>query len=87
MNLFDRDLFELWRLLLGTICTIYAIVVSVRSLWSWVVYLSVPGRTTTVMRNYVIVQLLRLKPGRFADELAQIGALLLVLLLLLRFHA
>lgn len=87
MRLFDRDLFELWRLLLGTICTIYATVITVRSLWGWVVYLSVPGRSTTVMRNYVIVQLLRLRPGRFADELLYIAGLSILLLLLLRFHA
>lgn len=87
MSILDRDLFELWRLLLGVLCGTYAAVVTARSLWGWVVYLSVPGRHTTVMRNYVLVSLLRLRPGRFAGELLQISGLCVILLLLLRFHA
>lgn len=86
MNLLDRDLFEVWRLILAILCTVYAAVVTARSLWSWIVCLSGAGRTTTIMRNYVIVQLLRLRPGRFRGELFRIGALLVALAVLLRFH-
>ena len=42
MNLGDRDLFELWRLLLATTCGIYATVVTVRSLVGWLLYFSEP---------------------------------------------
>lgn len=87
MSILDRDLFELWRLLLGVLCGTYAAVVTARSLWGWVVYFSVPGRHTMVMRNYVLVSLLRLRPERFAGELLQISGLCVILLLLLRFHA
>lgn len=81
-----RDLFELWRLVLGFLCTIYATVVTVQSLWSWCVYFSGADRSTTLMRRYVIVQLLRLKPGRFSWELVQIGFWLVVLIAILRVH-
>jgi hypothetical protein len=87
VSILDRDLFELWRLLLGVLCGTYAAVVTARSLWGWVVYLSVPGRQTTVMRNYVLVLLLRLRPGRFAGELLQIFGLSVILFVLLRYHA
>lgn len=39
------------------------------------------------MRNYVLVLLLRLRPGRFAGELLQIGGLCIILIILLRYHA
>lgn len=90
MSAFDilggRDLFELWRLLLGTVCTIYAIVVTARSLWGWVEYLSGSDRTKSMMRKYVIVQLLRLHLRPFAWELAQIGFWALLFLVILYGH-
>lgn len=86
MSFAHRDLFELWRLVLGILCTIYATVVTVQSLWHWGVYLSGGDRSTTLMRRYVIIQLLRLKPGRFTWELVQIGFWLVVLMVILRVH-
>lgn len=82
-----RDLFEVWRLLLGTICTIYAVVVTGRSLWRWCIYFSGSERTTSLMRNYVIVQLLGLRPRRFTREFLQIGLWAAILLVLLYGHA
>ena len=81
-----RDLFELWRLVLGTICTIYATVVMVRSLWRWCVYLSGSDRTISMMRSYMIVQLLRLRLHRFTWEFVQISLLLLILVMVLSWH-
>jgi hypothetical protein len=86
VNLVHRDLFEVWRFILGVVCTVYATVVTVRSLWEWCVYFSGADRSTALMRRYVIVQLLRLSPGRFTWELAQIGFWLSVLIVLLRLH-
>jgi hypothetical protein len=79
----DRDLFDLWRYLLGIICTVYAIIVTGRSLWGWYLYFSAPDRVTTLMKRYTVVQLLRLRLGRFAWEFTRIGfwSLLLVFLL------
>ncbi|HUN81437.1 MAG TPA: hypothetical protein VMV81_08005 [Phycisphaerae bacterium] len=80
-----RDLFESWRLLLTVVCSIYALVVTGKSLWDWVVYFSAPDKTTTLMRSYVIATLLRIRVRRFAGELSLIAfwssALLLILLL------
>ena len=82
----DRDLFELWRVVLATICGIYATVVTVRSLWGWMGFLSGSDRTMTLMRSYLVVHLLRLRGGRFVRELAWIGSYLAVLIVLLLWH-
>ncbi|MBN2561486.1 MAG: hypothetical protein JXQ75_11210 [Phycisphaerae bacterium] len=81
-----RDLFEVWRLVLGTICTIYALVMTARSLWRWCVYLSGADRTVSMMRSYMIVQLLRLRFRRFTREFVQIGLWLLILATVLYWH-
>ncbi len=86
MSLAHRDLFEFWRLVLGILCTFYATVVTVRSLWGWCVYFSGTDRSTALMRRYVVVQLLRLSPGRFTWELLQIGFWLAALIVVLRLH-
>jgi len=82
----DRDLFELWRVVLATICGVYATVVTVRSLWGWTAFLSGSDRTMTLMRSYLVVHLLRLRGGRFARELAWIGSYLAILIGLLFWH-
>jgi hypothetical protein len=79
MWLADHDSFEVYRILLGTVCTIYALVVTSRSLWEWIVYLSQPDRQTKLLRQYVIVQFLSLRWKRFAGEFALIAAYLLAL--------
>ncbi len=82
-----RDLFQLWRLVLCATCTVYALVVAGRSLWRICVHLSGPGRTASLLRSYLIVQMLRLRPRRFAWEFLQIGLWLTILLVLLAWHA
>ena len=86
MNLADRDLFELWRLLLGTTCCIYAIVIMFRSIWRWCLQLSGSDRRSTMIRRYAVVQLLRVRFGRFSREFARIGVLLFILAALLWGH-
>ncbi len=86
MWLADRDSFELYRLMLGTVCTIYALVVTSRTLWGWIVHLSHLDRQTKMLRQYVIVQLLRLRWKRFAGELAMIAGYLLALAAVLYAH-
>lgn len=86
MNPFNQDLFEQWRLLLALACTVYATLVTLKSLWGWMVYFSAPDRPTSVLRRYAIVQLLRLRFGRFAWELLQIGFWLTIALVLLTLH-
>lgn len=86
MSAGSLDLFQIWRIILSTLCGVYATVVTARSMWGWVVYLSGSDRRTSLMRNYVIVQLLRLRPGQFAGEFTQIGAWFAVLVGLLYLH-
>ena len=81
-----RDLFESWRLLLTTVCSIYALVITGKSLWEWVVYLSAPDKATTLMRSYVISSLLRIRVRSFAGELIQIAFWSAALLLILVLH-
>ena len=57
----DRDLFELYRVVLTTICGVYATVVMTRSLWAWMGFFSGSGRKTGFMRSYLVVHLLRVR--------------------------
>ncbi len=82
----ERDLFEVYRLVLTTICGVYAAVVIARSLWGWMVYFSGSDRTTSLMRSYLVVHLLRVRGGRFARELAWIGGYSAILIGLLIWH-
>lgn len=86
MRLGDSDLFELWRLLLGTACGIYALVVTIRSVLSWVAHLAGQDRTSTLMRSYLSLHLLRLRWGRFTKELAIMGLYVVILMWLLNRH-
>lgn len=86
MILPDGDLFEVWRLALGTICGIYALVVTLTSLWYWLAYFSGPERRVRLMRSYVILHLLRLRWSRFKREFLSIGSYLVLLAVLLYFH-
>jgi hypothetical protein len=71
----DVDLFQLWRYLLMIFCTVYTIVRTGESFWRWYLYLWSGDRSTTVMRHYLWVQVLRLRVHRFTLELVQIVAL------------
>lgn len=86
MNLGNRDLFELWRLLLATVCGIYATVVTVRSVMGWLLYLSGSDRVSRLMRTYALVHLLRLRWRRFSRDLLAIGAYLVIIGWLLYEH-
>src|SRR5262245_156273 len=86
LNPTGLDLFEFWRFILTVACFIYAAVLTVQSIWNWLVYLSGPQRATTLLRRYVIIQLLRLRLRPFAGELLQIGVWSVVLAQLVRLH-
>ncbi|MBN1342952.1 MAG: hypothetical protein JXQ73_09750 [Phycisphaerae bacterium] len=70
------DLFYAWRYMLGVVCTIYAAVRLGQSLWRWQQYLWSGQRSTTLMRHYLVAQLVSVRVHRFTLELAQIAALL-----------
>ena len=55
------DFFNFFRYLLGTIATIYAVIVTFQSLWGWYVWLAGNDRYVALIRRYVIVHGLRLR--------------------------
>lgn len=81
----EMDLFMLYRWLLAIVCAVYATVVTWRSLASWLGYFR-ESRRTAVLGRYTLVLLLRTRWRRFVGELAQIVALLAVLVVLLFAH-
>lgn len=83
----EFDLFIFFRWWLSLVCLIYAGILSIRSLLGWIDYLGQPDRARTMLRHYVIVQLLRLRVRRFRAELLRIAAWSMVLMLLIRAHA
>jgi hypothetical protein len=81
----DLDLFDIFRWLLAVVCSVYAVVVTVRSLLSWLEYFA-SSRETAILGRYTLALLLRLRMRRFAGELLQIAGLTVVLVLLLYAH-
>lgn len=86
MTLLDYDLFELWRLLIATICTIYALVISIRSLLYIAGAIDTGDKHAKIVRRYLLLHLLRLRSGRFKRELVGIGFFSVLLTILLILH-
>lgn len=81
----NLDLFDMFRWLLAVVCTVYAVVVTARSLVGWWEYFR-STRETAILGRYTLVLLLRVRLRRFAGELVQIAGLTVVLILLLYAH-
>lgn len=86
MTSLNLDLFEFWRLVLGTICTIYAALMILRSVLRWSAEFVGSSRRQQMMRNYALVLLLRTRVRSFVGEFAQVVLLLALLGVLLRLH-
>lgn len=86
MRFLNYDLFELWRLLIATICTIYALVISIRSLLYIAGAIDTGDKHAKIVRRYLLLHLLRLRSGRFKRELAGIGTYGVLLVVLLILH-
>jgi hypothetical protein len=80
------DFFDFFRWVLGTVVTIYATVVTAQSAYSWWVYLSGEGKYFSLIRNYVMLQGLRLRIRAFGGDLLVCILLSAVWVLLLRAH-
>lgn len=85
MMLSDLQIFATYRWLLAIICTIYTLIVTWQTLRSWLIYFA-SGREAHILGRYTVALLLRVRLRRFAWELAQIGGLTTVLILLLYAH-
>jgi hypothetical protein len=62
------DPFHFFRWVLTIFVTVYATIVSVQIAWSYYVWLTMPDRYMTLLRQYVILHSLRLRARRFAGD-------------------
>ncbi|MCG3180489.1 MAG: hypothetical protein BIFFINMI_02851 [Phycisphaerae bacterium] len=69
------DLFFLWRRILVIACTLYAVIRLAQSAMLWYGRLTGPSRYTSMARQYLLVQLLRISPRRFIWEIMDIALL------------
>lgn len=56
-----RDIFQLFRLVLFVLVTVYFTIITAQSLWSWYKWLAGSDKYMTMFRRYLIVQGLRLR--------------------------
>jgi hypothetical protein len=82
----EVDFFQFFRWTAGTVATIYATVVTVRSLWGWYVWLAGSDRHMTMLRRYVIVQGLRLRFRTFWGDVLICILLCWLFVLLVQAH-
>jgi hypothetical protein len=80
------DFFDFFRYALGTVVTIYAIVITFQSLYGWYVYLSGQDRYISLVRRYVMLQGLRLRIKTFGGDVLICILLTVVWILLIRAH-
>lgn len=81
----DLQIFATFRWLLAIVCTVYAVLVTLQTLRGWLLYF-MSSRYNAILGRYTLALLLRLRVKRFAPELAQIGALIAALAVLLWAH-
>ncbi len=72
------DIFDIWRYLLSIVVTVYVVIYTARTLWNYVLWFQ-SSRRFQVMGHYAVVLLLRARLRKFAGELVQIAALLVLL--------
>jgi hypothetical protein len=82
----DLDTFQFFRLTVAWIATIYATVVTLQSLWGWVVYLSGSDKYMTLVRRYLIIHALRLRFATFWGDVIICMLLCVAFVLLWRLH-
>jgi hypothetical protein len=80
------DFFQFFRYTLGTIATVYATVITLQSLWGWLVWLSGQDKYISLVRRYVIVHGLRLRFKAFWGDVIICVLLCVVFLLLWYAH-
>jgi hypothetical protein len=82
----EFDLFAFYRFILTVFVASYAVVRLGCLMWRWQSFGADDPRGMGLIRRYLIVQFLRTRLRRFLPDLAAIGVLLLVLLLLIGAH-
>jgi len=85
MVLAEFDLFTTFRWGLAVVCTIYTIVVTWQSLWSWLEWFRSSPETARLGR-YTAALLVRIRLRRFTWELLQIAALTVAFFYIVHLH-
>jgi hypothetical protein len=78
--------FDFFRWTVAWIATIYATVLTLQSLWGWVVYLSGSQKHVGMIRRYLVIHALRLRFKTFWGDVLICLLLCVVFLLLWRMH-
>ena len=81
----DIDFFDFFRYALGTVVTVYAVVITLQSLWGWYVWLTGSDKYVSLVRRYLVVHGLRLRFRTFWGDV--IISLLLCVAFMILFHA
>ena len=81
----DIEPFTMFRWALGTVCTIYAGVVTWQSVWPWITWFG-SSRQTAVLGKYTLVLLIRTRIRRHRWELLQITGLSILFLWIVYQH-
>ena len=84
--MWDLDPFQFFRLTVAWIATIYASVVTLQSLWGWVLYLQGSDKYMTIVRRYLIIHALRLRFKTFWGDVIICILLCVVFVLLYSLH-
>lgn len=82
----DVDFFNFWRWLLTIIGTVYATIITLQSLWGWYVWLAGGDKYISLVRQYVLVQGLRLRFKTFWGDVIICLLLCVILLLIWQMH-
>ena len=80
------DLFFLWRWILAVTGAVYTVLRTIQSVGRWLGWLEPVDRLSRIRRHYVMLHLLRLRITDFWWELLQIGSLLVLLIMIVRWH-
>jgi hypothetical protein len=80
------ELFHFFRWMVAVIVTIYATVLTLQSLWEWLVWLSGGDKYISLVRRYLIVHGLRLRFRAFWGDVIICLLLCVVFVLIWRAH-
>ncbi len=82
----DVDFFQFFRWVLSLIATIYATIITLQSLYGWMVWFGGTDKYVSLLRRYVILHGLRLRFASFWGDVLICLLLCVAFLLMWRLH-
>ncbi len=80
------DIFSFYRQLLALLVGTYSLIRLIHFVWRWQAAMESGRRSEVLARRYLVIQILRLRISRFALDLVELGALLLLLAWVIHLH-